>query len=100
MANLTTTNPMTFDTAGATSLVTTQKFIRLIQWIDDNADIADDADLSITINGSTLVHKVQLTANDVGNTCVWQVGPFNPGIPCSYFYVTTIDAGVLHVWCD
>ena len=100
MANLKTSNPMVFDTTGATSAITTPIFIRLIQWIDDAADIADDDVLSINVNGATLLHKVQLAANDVGNTCIWQAGPFNPGVPCSYFYLTTMGHGLLHVWIE
>ncbi len=94
MANNLVTNPMTVDTA-ATLWSGTIKNVRYIQWIDDAADIADDDDLLIVINGATITGKIALTANTVNNLCVWEFGPFDRGIPVDSFIVTTIDHGLL-----
>ena len=109
MGNTLTKNPIYVDTA-ATAWSGT-KWVRLIQWIDDAADIADDDDLSITINGLTMAMKIQIPTT-TGATpvedltpgpsglCVWQVGPFNPGMPMTGLIVNTIDHGALHIWVD
>lgn len=110
MANVTDSNPISIDTAAAI-WAKTPKYIRQIQWIDDAADIADDDDLVIVVNGVTITTKIQIanTAGatpveavtpNIGNICVWEIGPFNPGIAVHSFAVTTIDHGVLLVWID
>lgn len=107
MANKTDTNPMVLDSAAAiwTSIPGASyshgpKYVRLIQWIDDAADLTDDDDLVIVINGATITGKIALGANTVNNLCVWQLGPFSPGVPVSNFSITTIDHGVLLVFVD
>jgi hypothetical protein len=100
MGNDLTGNPMYVDTAAALWTASHPKYVRLIQWIDDAADIADDDDIALIINGITFTGKIQLTANAVENLCVWQLGPFSPGIPIQSFTVTTIDHGILYIWFD
>lgn len=108
MANKTDTNPMVLDSAatiwtaqsGAATFSLGGRKIRQIQWIDDNADIADDDDLVIAINGATITAKIALTANEVNNLALWTLGPFNPGIHVHTFIVTTIDHGSLLVFLD
>ena len=106
--NVLVRNPYYVDTA-AELWADKNTGVRLIQWIDDAGDIADDDDLDITINGVTIAAKIQIgtTAGgtpveavtpNVGNVCVWQIGPFNPGICISDFIVNTIDHGVLLIW--
>ena len=108
MANSLNSNPIYADTA-ATLWDGMPKNVILIQWIDDAADIADDSDLNITINDVTIPAKIQVATTtggapvenvtpNVGNVCVWEMGPFNPGIPVSYFKINTIDAGALVIW--
>lgn len=107
MGNTLTSNPIYVDTAA--TVWTGNKMVRLIQWIDDAADIADDDDLSITINGVTIAVKIQIGTTsggapvenvtpNVGNICVWQIGPFNPGMYMNDFVVNTIDHGALLIW--
>ncbi len=107
MANKLTSNPIYVDTAA--TIWSGDKMVRLIQWIDDAGDIADDDDLSITINGVTIAAKIQIATTqggspvedvspNVGNVCVWEMGPFNPGIWINNFIVNTIDHGVLLIW--
>ena len=107
MGNTLTSNPIYVD-AAATAW-TGDKKLRLIQWVDDAADIADNDDLSITINGVTIAVKIQIATTgggapveavtpNVGNICVWQIGPFNPGIWVHDLVVNTIDHGALHIW--
>lgn len=87
------------DTAGATA--TMEHFgLRELQWVDDGADIADDDDLVLAINGATITGKIALTANTVNDLCVWRLGPFNPPLIVSSFTLTTIDHGVLLLICD
>jgi len=66
MANNLVTNPMTVDTA-ATLWSNSVKYVRQVQWLDDGADIADDDDLVLVINGATITGKVQLSVNAVNN---------------------------------
>lgn len=94
MGNNLVTNPMTVDTA-ATLWSNAPRRVRLIQWIDDAADIADDDDLVISLNGATITGKIALTANTINNLCVWEFGPFDNGILVDTFIVTTIDHGIL-----
>ena len=103
MANILTSNPYVIDTAATIWPTATNKGtnrVRLIQWIDDNADIADDDDLVLTINGVAVTAKVQLTNNTANTPTIYEIGPFNPGIPVTSFEVTTIDHGILVVWVD
>lgn len=97
MANSIATNPKTFDTAGATSVIGSPFRCQLIQWIDDAADIADDDDLVIVINGVTITGKIALTANEVGNLAVYEA-QFPLGLSINTFSVTTIDHGTLILW--
>jgi len=107
MGNSLNSNPIYVDTAA--TAWTGNKMVNLIQWIDDAADIVDDDDLSITVNGVTIAAKVQIATTgggapvenvspNVGNVCVWQIGPFSPGIWIHDFIVNTIDHGVLLIW--
>lgn len=95
MANQVSGNPIVMDTAATLSGRTT---IRQIQWVDDAADIADDDDLVLKMNGVTITGKVALTANELGTLVLYQAGPFNPGIDVEDFQVVTIDHGSLVVW--
>ena len=108
MANKTDTNPMVIDTAAtlwtaeprAATFSLGGRRIRQIQWIDDAADIANDDDLVIAINGATITAKIAMTVDTVCNLAVWTLGPFNPGIHVHTFIVTTIDHGSLLVFLD
>ena len=87
------------DTAAA-SKISGPSFIKLIQWIDDNADMADNDDLAFKLNGVTVTIKYQKTT-DVGSAGVvyYQAGPFSGlGIYAEDFEVTVIDKGSLLVW--
>jgi hypothetical protein len=98
MANLLTSNPLRVDSAA--TIFSTPKKVSLIQWIDDNADIADDDDLLITINDVVITAKIQLTANTIGDVAVWTMGPFPKGLWVSNFVVTTIDHGALLIFIE
>ena len=56
MANNLVTNPMTVDTA-ATLWSNSVKYVKQVQWLDDGADIADDDDIVLVINGATITGK-------------------------------------------
>ena len=93
-----TGNPINADSAEVLWQDTT-KFIRLIQWIDDNGDIVHDSSLGFTLGGGTVVMVVQPLNDALGcGGVVYQAGPFNPGIPASYFEITDMDEGHMLVW--
>ena len=56
MAKKLVTNPMTVDTAG-TLWSNSVKCLRQVQWLDDGADIADDDDIVLVINGATITYE-------------------------------------------
>lgn len=97
MANSILGNPKVFDTAGATSVISKPFRCQLIQWIDNAADIADDSDLVFVVNGESVTHKIAMTANELGNTVVYEAS-FPLGLVVSSFSITTIDAGELVLW--
>lgn len=98
MGNQTDSNPLRIDTAAAHSGTI---FVRQIQWVDLNEDIVDSDELVMLINGVTVQCEIQVetTANygTIG-AVVWNIGPFNPGIPVKDFEVVTIESGVVYVW--
>ena len=101
MANSLNSNPKFFDTAGATSAITGPFRCKLIQWVDDNADVPDDGTLVLSINGVTLTVKVQRNTTDTPGgegVVLWQIGPFSNGIVISSFSITTMATGNLHLW--
>lgn len=99
MANSIAGNPKTFDTAGATSAISSPFRCQLIQWIDDAADIIDNDDLVFVINGTTVTIKYQKTT-DVGSAGVaYYEAAFPLGLVVSSFSITTIDKGTLLLWC-
>jgi len=100
MANALTGNPITIDTAATIWDGTTgAKYINLIQWIDDAADIADDDDLLIVVNGVSIAAKIQLTNNTANNICVWEMNFAKPQ-KIDRLVVTTIDHGLLVFWLE
>ena len=98
MANDTTSNPKTFDTTtGAT--ISGRFGLRLIQWIDEGGDLADQDDLVFDLNGVTFTYKYEKPSDvGFGPIVIMQIGPFNPTIPVRDFTLTTLDRGTLHVW--
>jgi hypothetical protein len=99
MANSLNTNPIRVE-AAATAWSGKTRRVRLVQWVDDNGDIVDDSTAVLTINGCALTVKIQMEANINNNPVVWQLGPFNPGIPVDSFVATTLGTGHLHIWYD
>ena len=75
------------------------KFVQLIQWVDDAADIANDSSLVLTLNGTqVLTAKVQMEADEVNNAVLWEMNFSGNPMPIESFVVTTIDKGELIVW--
>ena len=98
MANNLTSNPKFIDKAGS---ITTPFNLRLIQWVDDNGDIAHDDTLIFILNGITMTIKIQPLADALGfGGTAWQAGPFNPGVPCSSFTFTSATHGVVYLWVE
>lgn len=101
MADQLTSNPMRAETTATTLWSKTNKWVRLIQWVDDAGDLVHDSTLVLTINGVALTVKIQPVADSLGFGAVaWQMGPFNPGICVSDFTVTTMATGHLHIWAE
>lgn len=98
-ANILTSNPVFIDTA-ASSTLTGQRHIQLIQWIATGTP-TDDDDLSFTLNGVTITTVVPITgtANEEAYPCVlYQAGPFAVPINAKDFVVNTLDSGIVLVW--
>jgi len=97
MANALTGNPMTVDTAATLWSTGAPKYVQLIQWIDDAADMTDDDDLLMVINGVTVTAKIQITNNTANNVVFWEMS-FSQPVAIHKFVVTTIDHGLLVIW--
>ena len=98
MGNSILGNPKVFDTAGATSVISSQFRCQLIQWIDDAEDIVDSDDLVFVVNGETITIKYQKTT-DVGSAGVaYYEAAFPLGLAVHSFSITTIDHGTLLLW--
>ena len=102
MANQTTGNPMVLDTP-ATIWSSGTKNIRLIQWINDAKDIIEATnDCVFTVNTTLITLKVDkhdtAASQDDNDVIAYQAGPFSPGINVNNFVLTTLDAGVIHIW--
>ena len=102
MSNL-NSNPLFIDGA-LTAATWIAKFpspvsVRLIQWVDDNGDLAHDSTITLVINKVSLVVKIQPLASELafGGTA-WQIGPFSPGISVSELAVGAMLTGNLHIW--
>jgi len=95
MANQTGSNPKIFD--ANTGTIVGHFTLRLLQWVDDNADVADNGNLVFTMNGVTFEATIQRAAAPDGAAVLWQIGPFNPSMPCHDLSIATIS-GHLHIW--
>lgn len=95
MANALTGNPIRIESAAA--IWTKNKYVQLIQWIDSAADITDDDDIVLAINGVVITGKIQVTNNTMNNLVAWEMR-FDPPMRIESFTVTTIDGGNLIVW--
>ena len=93
MANAGTGNVLVLDSTG-TIWSNSTKFVRMIQWVDDNGDIVDDSTLVVAINGVSITVKYQMAAN-VSNIIVWQLGPFYPGIPVDSLAITIAQGNLI-----
>ena len=93
--NETSGNPITIDTEDA--IWTSNKYVQLIQWIDNAAAIANNNTLVLAINGVTVTAKIAMTADTINNAVVWSM-QFAPPMRIETFTVTTIDNGLLVIW--
>jgi len=102
MANQTAANPLVYDTTSGASWEGI-KYVKLFQWVDLNEDIANSDMCSFVVNGVTLEVEVQVevTANyGIVGPVIWQIGPFNDGIPWQDFSLNTLDGGAVHIWVE
>ena len=98
MTTVLTGNPLTADAAG-TFWASGHKSVRLIQWVDDNGDIAHDNICKLVVNGVSITAKIQpLNDNLAFGAVAWQIGPFNPGISVHSLVAETVTKGSVHVW--
>jgi hypothetical protein len=101
--NQLTRSPYVVDTAATiwdASLPTSTtggKYIKLIQWVDNASDIANEDDIILTIDGQVITGKIALTADTVNNLVVWEM-KFAPHVFIQKFVVSTIDKGELVIW--
>ncbi len=98
MGNQLTSNPLRMEAAG-TVWANTNKWVRLIQWVDDNGDLTHPSVLTLAINGVSLTTSIQPLAAELAFGAVaWEMGPFNPGVCIRDFVVSAMDQGHLHIW--
>lgn len=100
MTNQLTTNPIRLDTTGATSRITSNLQIKLIQWIDDNADIADNDDLVFVIDGVTIPFKIQLNLSNPIKGVAYEANFGGKPFKCNRFSLTTMSHGQLLIWLE
>ncbi len=98
-----TTNPHIVTAASGTVHIwqDVTKHIRLIQWVDDNQDIADGSNLILTLNGQALEATVQIETDKaaISGAVVWQIGPFpEKGFPAKSLLVGTMSAGQVYIF--
>ncbi len=95
MASDLTNNPLRMDADDDTiDKVTVQQII----WSNTAADeIADNDDLIIVVNGTTLNFRCDLKTAMAGAVCV-SMGPWAKPVYCSDVTITTIDSGELQIW--
>lgn len=98
MANQTTTNPIIYDTTTGASWTGSREVMQA-QWVDDNADIADNATLAFTVNGATVTVKVQRGATPDSAGVLYGVGPFPKAMEWNAFTLSTMTAGAFIIWC-
>lgn len=102
MANQTDGNPIIYDTATGAEWNGT-KHVVLVQWVDDNADVATDDDLVFEVNGVTFTGKIQVhgTAASIDRPLVhYQIGPFATPMAWTDFALKILDNGAFVVWLD
>ncbi len=100
MTNALTQNPIMIDTAGAALAIPSPCLIKCIQWVDDNADIADNDDLLFVINGATVTLKPQLNLSNPVHGVAYEVNFGGKPYNCQSLTVTTIDNGQLLIWLE
>ncbi|MFC1567329.1 hypothetical protein ACFL3R_00645 [Thermodesulfobacteriota bacterium] len=95
-----TTNPHVVTAAAAGHIwKDTVKHVQLIQWVDDNADIADNSNLIITINGVAIEATVQAdgTVGTVAGAVIWEMS-FPNGFPVKDLLIATMSAGQVYIF--
>jgi hypothetical protein len=100
MTNALTTNPIMIDTAGANLAIPKPMLVKCIQWVDDNADIADNDDLLLVINGATVTLKPQLNLSNPVKGVAYEVNFGGKPFLINRLTVTTIDSGQLLFWLE
>jgi hypothetical protein len=76
-------------------------FIKLIQWVDNRADIVDGDDLEFTMDGATVKVKAQLNlTNPVNGVAYEDRFGGNTYKVSDNMSVTTIDSGQLLIWLE
>lgn len=99
LANVLNSNPLLIYDPIA-SLQERLSYIHCIQWVDYAANIANDSDLVMKINGVEIAIKPQRSetkANVDGGGVVYQTN-FKKPLRAQDFEVTTLDKGVVIVW--
>ena len=96
MANTLTTNPMIFDTAGATSAVTRRVKIQTIVWSGDAIATGDDLALHDAASGNEIL-LTTASANDHETVVTFPLGLTVKGL---YLTTMTSNHGTLKIYTD
>lgn len=101
MGNELTRSPYVVESAATiwdgTTATGAGKYVQLIQWMDNAADIANNNTLVLTIDGQVLTGKIAMTTDTINNLVVWEIN-FPVPMFIQKFIVTTIDKGELVIW--
>lgn len=100
MANSVARSPLRIEeSATIWAAGTSPRYVQLMQWVDNAADIANDSSLVLTINGTqVLTAKLALTADTINNAVVWEMNFSGKPMLIESLVVTTIDKGELIIW--
>lgn len=102
MADLAVTNPYVVTVASATAYVwkDVTKHPVLIQWVDDNGDIANGSNLIMTINGVAVEATIQIGAGTglLKGAVVWELSFPMGNVPIHSLLVGTMSAGQVYIF--
>jgi len=99
MSNYVNGNPIVCDTFTSDVAIGDTKIL-LIQWIDDNGDLAHDSIFSYTVNGFTVNVQIQPLADKTGfGGVAYQLGPFSAPVSVNDLTIESeTTGGMVVVW--
>ncbi len=91
-------SPIVFDGGVYRDVLPDHEWVQLIQWVDSEGVVADNDDLVMNFNGRDITVKAQRASSPDIGAVIYQMGPFDDGVPVTDFKITTLDAGSVLLW--